>query len=313
MLRRHEDVENGTAWSNSSESSDDSSSPRLSVGGAYAPLRIISDSWCPCPSPDGGGDTRHPASSRWDPPLNHISFCPRDSSSTPNSTHKISPVSEDPHTSARPAPSSREEESVTVTTKADSEEEDSGKRSPIAAGGVTNSHPPSSYSRSLSHISESSADGIVLTDRAVQSGGGVSPTSGISITDIEMEVQSRTPPQTRTQRLTMPQTNRTHTPLNQWTQKHTHSQTYTQSGDVTYVARWVSVEEETPEAESPSRGSGGPVDSGLEDALTAVVSSLDDYRGQFPELQLLEQELKLLQVTLKVGRSLEMLPQGEGS
>ncbi|XP_034056316.1 rho family-interacting cell polarization regulator 1-like isoform X1 [Gymnodraco acuticeps] len=33
MLRRHEDMENGTAWSNSSESSDDSSSPRLSVGG----------------------------------------------------------------------------------------------------------------------------------------------------------------------------------------------------------------------------------------------------------------------------------------
>ncbi|KAA8590691.1 hypothetical protein FQN60_014625, partial [Etheostoma spectabile] len=33
MLRRHEELENGTAWSNSSESSDDSSSPRLSVGG----------------------------------------------------------------------------------------------------------------------------------------------------------------------------------------------------------------------------------------------------------------------------------------
>uniref|UniRef100_A0A8C9ZFR8 RHO family interacting cell polarization regulator 1 n=1 Tax=Sander lucioperca TaxID=283035 RepID=A0A8C9ZFR8_SANLU len=33
MLRRHDELENGTAWSNSSESSDDSSSPRLSVGG----------------------------------------------------------------------------------------------------------------------------------------------------------------------------------------------------------------------------------------------------------------------------------------
>ncbi len=33
MLRRHEELENGTAWSNSSESSDDSSSPQLSVGG----------------------------------------------------------------------------------------------------------------------------------------------------------------------------------------------------------------------------------------------------------------------------------------
>lgn len=33
MLRRHEELENGTAWSNSSESSDDSSSPQLSAGG----------------------------------------------------------------------------------------------------------------------------------------------------------------------------------------------------------------------------------------------------------------------------------------
>lgn len=35
MLRRHDEFENGTAWSNSSESSDDSSSPRLPVGGLH--------------------------------------------------------------------------------------------------------------------------------------------------------------------------------------------------------------------------------------------------------------------------------------
>ncbi|KAL3062094.1 hypothetical protein OYC64_010078 [Pagothenia borchgrevinki] len=294
MLRRHEDMENGTAWSNSSESSDDSSSPRLSG------LRTSAHHKTVVVTPD-----IQPAVGGTSSPQPDISFCPRDSSSTPNSTHKISPVSEDPHTCARPAPSSREEESVTVTTKADSEEEDSGKRSPIATddGRVTNSHPPRSYSRSLSHISESSADGIVLTDRAVQSGGGVSPTSGISITDIEMEVQSRTPPtdeNTTADNATDQQDTHSSEPVDSET--HTQPDIRPESGDVTYVARWVSVEEETPGAESPSRGSGGPVDSGLEDALTAVVSSLDDYRGQFPELQLLEQELKLLQVTLKGGR-----------
>ncbi|KAK5902832.1 hypothetical protein CesoFtcFv8_008051 [Champsocephalus esox] len=271
MLRRHEDVENGTAWSNSSESSDDSSSPRLSVGGLRTSTHHKTVVVTPDIQPAVGGTSS---------PQPDISFCPRDSSSTPNSTHKISPVSEDPHTSARPAPSSREEESVTVTTKADSEEEDSGKRSPIAAGGVTNSHPPNSYSRSLSHISESSADGIVLTDRAVQSGGGDENTTADNATD-QQDTHSSEPVDSET---------------------HTQPDIHPESGDVTYVARWVSVEEETPEAESPSRGSGGPVDSGLEDALTAVVSSLDDYRGQFPELQLLEQELKLLQVTLKGGR-----------
>lgn len=39
MLRRHEEFENGTAWSNSSESSDDSSSPRLSAVGLRGSAR----------------------------------------------------------------------------------------------------------------------------------------------------------------------------------------------------------------------------------------------------------------------------------
>lgn len=74
--------------------------------------------------------------------------------------------------------------------------------------------------------------------------------------------------------------------------------TLQESGDVTYVAHRVSVEEEIPGTEANECDN--LVDSGLEEALGAVVSSLDDYRGQFPELQILEQELKLLQVTLKV-------------
>ncbi|KAG5848487.1 hypothetical protein ANANG_G00098960 [Anguilla anguilla] len=41
-----------------------------------------------------------------------------------------------------------------------------------------------------------------------------------------------------------------------------------------------------------------PMDSELEEALNAVISSLDDYRGQFPELQVLEQELRLLEGAL---------------
>ncbi|KAE8277132.1 Rho family-interacting cell polarization regulator 1 [Larimichthys crocea] len=80
--------------------------------------------------------------------------------------------------------------------------------------------------------------------------------------------------------------------------------THSESGDLMYIARRVSVEEDLPGAGADclSTEGGGPVDSGLEDALGTVVSSLDDYRGQFPELQLLEQELKLLQATLKGGK-----------
>ncbi len=231
--------------------------------------------------------------------------------------------------------------------KLNSEEEDAGKLSPIATvdGMLTNSHTSRSYSRSLSHISESSADGIVLTDRSAgESGEVMSLASGLSINDIEMEMPSRTPelPSSAAtdtdlspRRLGVVEENTTvdyvidqhrnrkqqdtsssvlrnssartegvdpNTQSQMNTHPHLERNTLPESGDVTYVARRVSVEEEMPGAgaDCPSREGGGPVDSGLEDALGSVVSFLDDYRGQFPELQLLEQELKLLQVTLKV-------------
>lgn len=72
------------------------------------------------------------------------------------------------------------------------------------------------------------------------------------------------------------------------------------SPDPIYAAKWVSVGEDT--TDDPSREEGALLDSGLKDALGAVLSTLDDCRGQFPELQLLEQELRLLQIILKVRR-----------
>uniref|UniRef100_A0A3Q3ELW4 RHO family interacting cell polarization regulator 1 n=1 Tax=Labrus bergylta TaxID=56723 RepID=A0A3Q3ELW4_9LABR len=265
MLRRHEELENGTAWSNSSESSDDSSSPQLTVGGL------------------------------------------RD-----NTHHKVT---------------------VTVRTKPTSEEGEAGRQSPIETedGVATISLTSRNYSRSLSHISESSADGIVLTDRSAgESGEAMSLASVLSVNDIEMEMNSRTSEkpsssETSPQRLIAVHEDKsadnvadqhledassslltpsssssggedstTHSQTD--TDSHTKCNTLPESTDVTYVAQRVAVEEEI----SGAGESESPVDSGLEEALAAVVSSLDDYRGQFPELQILEQELKLLQVTLKV-------------
>lgn len=48
-------------------------------------------------------------------------------------------------------------------------------------------------------------------------------------------------------------------------------------------------------------------DSSMEEALSGVLSSLDDYRGQFPELQVLEQELKLLEEALTVSAATFLL------
>ncbi|XP_074487708.1 rho family-interacting cell polarization regulator 1 isoform X1 [Sebastes fasciatus] len=336
MLRRHEELENGTAWSNSSESSDDSSSPRLSVGG----LRNSTHQKGVVVTPD-----IQPAVSGSSSPQRDISFCPRDSaSSTPNSTPKVSTVS--PNTSTEQAQNNRDEEkgTVTVMTKPDSEAEDAGKQASVTVDGVvTNSHASRSYSRSLSHISESSADGIVLMDRSAESGEVMSLASVVSVNDIEMEMP-RTPEHRSTPAATDTDLSPTrlgvaeeNTTADDITDQHRHRKrqdtsssvltssspksagldintpsqmnpqlecdALPESGDVMYVARRVSVEEEMPGAGADClSGEGdGPVDSGLEDALAAVVSSLDDYRGQFPELQLLEQELKLLQVTLKGG------------
>uniref|UniRef100_A0A665UXA2 RHO family interacting cell polarization regulator 1 n=1 Tax=Echeneis naucrates TaxID=173247 RepID=A0A665UXA2_ECHNA len=292
MLRRHEESENVTAWSNSSESSDDSSSPQLSLGG----LRKSTQEKV-----------------------------------THNTTHTHFIIFK------------AEKGTVTVVTKPDSEEEDARQQAFTATVDrvATGSHT-SCYSRSLSHISENSADGIVLTDRSGGELGEVmSLASGISINDIEMEMPSRTSePLTSVatdidmsaRRLSIAQENaaagaatnqqpikmqqatascdlKTLSPRTAGIDSNTASQMNTlphvefniipESGDVSYVARRVSVEEELPGAGGDycSRGNDCSVDFELEDALGALVSSLDDYRGQFPELQLLEQELRLLQVT----------------
>lgn len=157
---------------------------------------------------------------------------------------------------------------------------------------VSDGHASRSYRRSLSHISESSADGVVLAES-----GDV--TSLVSISDISMEVASMTPEPPSPAAEVSPR--RRHVVDDVTDQQDSvrtegvDSASQPAGGDVTYVARRVLVVEEQP-------GADDMVDSGLEDALGAVMSSLDDYRGQFPELQLLEQELKLLQVTLKVNQ-----------
>ncbi|XP_035809309.2 rho family-interacting cell polarization regulator 1 isoform X1 [Amphiprion ocellaris] len=335
MLRHREELENGTAWSNSSESSDDSSSPQLSVQG----LRNSKHQKAMLVTPENP-----PGVTRIISPQPDISFCPRYSfSSSPNSNHKVTTVTEVPSTAKHQEESSRDQEkgTITVISEPDTEKEAARKQSPIAtADAVTSSLTSHPYSRSLSHISESSADGVVLTDKSADESGEVmSPASGISISDIEMEMPSRTPEPpcsaatdtdmsprrpcvlegNTTDDVTDQQLIRKKkdastsvltlsSPSTEGEDRDTLEQMNTlhllDSGEGTYIARRVPVEEDVlgAGADCLFRKGDSLVDNQLEDALGTVVSSLDDYRGQFPELQLLEQELKLLQVTLKGGR-----------
>uniref|UniRef100_A0A9J8D5P8 RHO family interacting cell polarization regulator 1 n=2 Tax=Cyprinus carpio TaxID=7962 RepID=A0A9J8D5P8_CYPCA len=141
MLRRQEEMENGTAWSNSSESSDDSSSPQLSLGMRHAHKNLV--------QPEV----------QTAPPAIEISFAPRESAtSTPTPT-------------------------ITVTTEAPVKQE------------VPNGHPR--YSRSLSHISENSADGV-LTDRlpgeSLEAHEVTSVVSSLFVSDIAMDMPLRAEP-----------------------------------------------------------------------------------------------------------------------
>lgn len=206
----------------------------------------------------------------------------------------------------------REEEKAAVTVETKSEDEDSGKQSPIAKPDVVvnNSHTCHSYSRTLSHISESSADGVILSNKpSGETEEIVSTASGLSVSDIEVSIGTPEPPSAASD-IDDHSLQRQNTAADSDDKQDTSSSVVTScsptteeeepqldctmlpdSGDVTYVARRVSVQED---------GSDSLGDNALEEALGALVSSMDDYRGQFPELQLLEQELKLLQVTLTV-------------
>ncbi|XP_056908278.1 rho family-interacting cell polarization regulator 1 isoform X3 [Takifugu flavidus] len=296
LLRHHEVLENGTAWSNSSESSDDSSSPQLSAGGLCKSINHKNVIVTPEVQPVVSGGS----SSQLD-----ISACTTESSSsTPTSLHSVRVPGDGPRT--QPTDGAREEEKSWRK----------GPASAPAAPAEPDSHRSQNYSRSLSHISEGSIDGaLLMTKAAPGSQEEMSLSSGMSVSDIEMEISSRTPepasdPDPLPRRLSFSQETPTR-PAEGGTKGQQDEQKQAtppsdllaapaatqEVADVTYVARCVAVEEEQVGADERD----AVVDSGLEEALGAVVSSLDDYRGQFPELQLLEDELKLLQVTLKGG------------
>ncbi|XP_065139260.1 rho family-interacting cell polarization regulator 1 isoform X3 [Paramisgurnus dabryanus] len=307
MLRRQEEMENGTAWSNSSESSDDSSSPQLSAGMRHAHKNLVQ------PAVQAA------------PPAIEISFAPRESAtSTPTrlANQKEEDEDEDEEDLKKPAAT------IIDTTVAPVKQE------------VPNGHPR--YSRSLSHISEKSVDGVV-TDRlcgeslettevtstapclletddiphraepcfVVPESQEICPIPDATTneptctaepqncTESSKTCQSATSEKARPSSVfdTCKEDNSSPNALSKQMDteaSRTDDLTKTETNNV-LVKKSDSLSETRPtdslEAQSP--------DSCLGEALSAVMSSLDDYRGQFPELQVLEQELKLLEEALR--------------
>uniref|UniRef100_A0A672TH28 FAM65 N-terminal domain-containing protein n=1 Tax=Strigops habroptila TaxID=2489341 RepID=A0A672TH28_STRHB len=265
MLRRQEEMENGTAWSISSESSDDSSSPQLPGSTHHAVHKPIVQ----------------PELQALAPTI-EISFFQQLQEAKPGTRASI------------PA--------------AESQPEELGSRK---NGAVANGHVP--YSWTLSHISKASMDTTVEA-KAVESPWEMAPSlqdMGTGEQDVDpvpgalvavvAPVQDRDAEAKPRASVVWATTNKA-----ELVQSQASAWGGCGTGIPAAVAQ-VSMEERlVPTVPLPTGvpkvPQGKVVDSDLEEAIGLLGLALDDYRGQFPELQPLERELKRLEeMLLKQG------------
>ncbi|XP_063024028.1 rho family-interacting cell polarization regulator 1 isoform X2 [Melospiza melodia melodia] len=269
MLRRQEELENGTAWSISSESSDDSSSPQLSSSARHATHK-------PIVQPEVQASA----------PAIEISF-----SQQPEEADAVLGASGSSVPSAGSQP----------------EEPSSRKKDTVANG-----HVP--YSRTLSHISEASVD-ATMEVKTVESPWEPAPSTedtGMGKQDAHSlpgaAVAAAVARQDRATEAKPRASVAWATPCEEETgsaepaQSQAPAQSDYGTGAPTALAQASAEERPIPTpplpTSTPEVPRGKMVDSGLEEAIGLLGSALDDYRGQFPELQPLERELKRLEEML---------------
>lgn len=281
MLRRQEELENGTAWSISSESSDDSSSPQLSGSARHASHK-------PIVQPEVQASA----------PAIEIAF-------------------------------SQQEEAGAAAEPPGRQEEPGGARKEMVANG----HVP--YSRTLSHISESSLD-VAVDCREGPSAHSREPspvpqdpsTRELSPLETDALPEASNPPApwagldmgpeaescgaVSQAKACEPVVGRAEAAVCQALGPQGHEVSPGQP----VVLQPVSEERRRlapawlPPPSPAEVPRPKPVDCGLEEAIGSLGSALDDYRGQFPELQLLERELKRLEEILMVRGQRQGLKDG---
>ncbi|MBN3311023.1 rho family-interacting cell polarization regulator 1 isoform X2 [Amia ocellicauda] len=341
MLRRQEEMENGTAWSNSSESSDDSSSPQLSLGLRHAQKTVV-----------------QPELQAAVPPI-EISFASRE-----GATPAGLPKQEDSE-----AQEAEEEEGQGLGKKVVSNGRYSRSLSHIseasADGAVTDHRGPDSPSCELAR----SLDVVSVNDIVMELPISPEPQATMTVacepeelpgpadlapilaTPLIVEEQAETgvaldhmarpltllaevQPESAEQieplvvaegetegHVTAP---RTEAPQRQEDLKAERQDEPLEaepgqpakpaeaadmvSPGAAHVGAEMAVNaamtraEESMAEESMHAVKPRPVDSGVEEALNAVISSLEDCRGQFQDLQLLEQHVRQLEEVLMQGQ-----------
>uniref|UniRef100_A0A674B8B3 RHO family interacting cell polarization regulator 1 n=2 Tax=Salmo trutta TaxID=8032 RepID=A0A674B8B3_SALTR len=287
MLRRQEEMENGTAWSNSSESSDDSSSPQLSLGLRHANKNLVQlevqaaapsieisfaprDSATSTPTrkeEDSGKQAVPNGQTRYSRSLSHISENSVDGVLMDRSTCE----------SVEPSEATSLQSGISIND-IEMEMPARAESAPVTAETVVVGEPSEPLAPATVTMEESRPESR-YSAVSVESDTGLEVVSG-AVSEVEPELQSSAP--TRTDAVSQQGAS---------LDLRADSQAQTQSTEeISYTAhRAVVVEAEKPgpvvEA-SPAEGEKQQaVDSEVEEALSAVIASLDDYRGQFPELQ----------------------------
>ncbi|XP_067853942.1 rho family-interacting cell polarization regulator 1 [Heptranchias perlo] len=257
MLRRQDELENGAAWSISSDSSDGSSSPQLSTNVRHSQKTLVQ---------------------------------PEIQGTVPRITITLAQTEESPAASLAVTRQQMEEEVE--------EEQETQKRA------IFNGNVP--ISRTLSHISEASVDA------AMDLNASMSTEPETQVVAVSNLVES---PQTSETEAVQPVTEETVDGTLQSEAPLEKSEIPEAAGDllvtpegaavaasVPVVQSVVSTEEKTKLNDEKTRPAESrkvkPVDPGIEEALMALNSTLDDCRGQFPELQKLELEVKHLEEVL---------------
>uniref|UniRef100_A0A493TRH5 RHO family interacting cell polarization regulator 1 n=1 Tax=Anas platyrhynchos platyrhynchos TaxID=8840 RepID=A0A493TRH5_ANAPP len=272
MLRRQEELENGTAWSISSESSDDSSSPQLSGSARHAAKPIV--------QPEVQASA----------PAIEISFSQQQEEAGAGGGVPAGPA-----------------------LPGHPEEQGGRKKDPVANG-----HVP--YARTLSHISEASVDAS-MEAKAAESPWEPSPSPedhGVGEPDADsLPGASNSVPEGWAGQDSGPEAKPR--AVVAWAETcETEAEPVASPAPSPALAQEVCGSEvpapaavlaQAPAEEEPVLAphvAASPpavprvkaVDSGLEEAISLLASALDDYRGQFPELQPLERELKHLEEIL---------------
>lgn len=276
MLRRQEELENGTAWSISSESSDDSSSPQLSGSARHAAKPIV--------QPEVQASA----------PAIEISFSQQQEEAGAGGGVPAGPA-----------------------LPGHPEEQGGRKKDPVANG-----HVP--YARTLSHISEASVDAS-MEAKAAESPWEPSPSPedhgagepdadslpGASNSVPEGWAGQDSGPEAKPRAVVAwAETCETEAePVASPAPSPAPAQEVCSSEVPTLAAVLAQAPAEEEPVLTPHVAASPPavprvkaVDSGLEEAISLLASALDDYRGQFPELQPLERELKHLEEILLVRR-----------